>query len=155
MLAALLVMTLPGILVAEVDRSPELDAYWAEVSRAVRAGDFDGYRATCHPEGVLVSGSKQTSEPLAKALARWKPEFLDTRAGKMKASVEFRFSRRLHDETTAHETGIFLYTTTSAEGNTSREYVHFEGLLVKKERWLILMEFQKAKATKDEWDALR
>ena len=35
-------------------RLKELDAYWAEVSRAVNAGDFKGYSATCHPEGVLV-----------------------------------------------------------------------------------------------------
>ena len=75
-------------------RLVELDAYWAEVSRAVREGDFEAYKATCHEEGVLVSGSKQMSQPLAKALARWKPEFADTKAGKIKANVEFRFAQR-------------------------------------------------------------
>ena len=35
----------------------ELDAYWAEVSRSVREGDFKGYTATTHADGVLVAGT--------------------------------------------------------------------------------------------------
>ena len=50
-------------------RLAELDAYWAIVSKAVNTGDFETYAATCHPEGVLVSGGKQMSQPLAAALA--------------------------------------------------------------------------------------
>ena len=69
---------------SDMDRLRELDAYWAEVSRAVGAGDFDAYKATCHEQGVLVTGIKKTSQPLAAALVRWKPEFDDTKAGKMK-----------------------------------------------------------------------
>ena len=139
----------------EKERLAELDAFWAEVSRAVREGDFAAYAATCHEEGVLVSGTKSTSYPLRKALARWKQGFLDTKAGKMKADVQFRFSQRLGDETTAHETGIFLYSTVDSEGNPTAAYVHFEGLLVKKDRWKTLMEYQKAEASKEEWDALK
>ena len=139
----------------EKARLAELDAYWAEVSRAVGEGDFEGYKATCHQEGVLVSGTRKTSSPLSKALARWKPEFMDTKAGKIKASVEFRFSQRYGDETTAHDTGIFLYSTVDPDGERKQEYIHFEGLLVKREgRWRILMEYQKSKATREEWDAL-
>jgi ketosteroid isomerase-like protein len=137
-------------------RLAELDAYWAAVSRAVNTGDFDAYAATCHPEGVLVSGGKQTSQPLAAALARWKQEFLDTRDGKMKASVAFRFSRRIGDATTAHETGIFLYTAQNADGPPKAEPIHFEALLVKKtDGWKILMENQKGPATEAEWQALK
>ena len=133
-----------------------LDAYWEAVSRAVNTGDFDAYAATCHPEGVLVSGGKQTSQPLAAALARWKQEFLDTRDGKMTASVEFRFSRRIGDATTAHETGIFLYTSQKAGGQPKAEHIHFEALLVKKvDGWKILMENQKGPATEAEWQALK
>ena len=76
-------------------RLAELDAFWSEVSRAVREGDFEGYKATCHGEGVLVTGIKQTSQPLSKALERWNQDFVNTKAGKVKASVEFRFSQRL------------------------------------------------------------
>ena len=136
-------------------RLAELDAYWAEVSRAVGEGDFEGYKATCHEKGVLVSGSKKTSYPLSKALARWKKDFNATKSGKIKASVEFRFSQRFGDETTAHETGIFLYSFTDPEGRWKQEHVHFQALLLKgKDGWKIMMEYQQSKATKAGWDAL-
>ncbi|MBL9134361.1 MAG: hypothetical protein JNK85_00770 [Verrucomicrobiales bacterium] len=135
-------------------RRSELDAYWGAVSRSVREGDFEGYRATCHEEGVLVSGTSKTSYPLAQALERWKPGFLDTRAGNMTASVEFRFSQRLGDATTAHETGIFRYATTDATGQAKTNFVHFEALLVKRTTWKILMEYQKGPATLADWEHL-
>jgi len=139
----------------EKERLAELDAYWNEVSRAVREGDFEGYKATCHEQGVLVSGSKRTSYPLSKALARWKKDFTATKAGKIKAKVEFRFSQRFGDETTAHETGIFLYSFTDPKGQWKQEHVHFQALLLKgKDGWKIMMEYQKSKATQAEWDAL-
>ncbi len=137
-------------------RRAELDAYWAVVSRAVNEGDFEAYTATCHAEGVLVSGSKQTSQPLSKALARWQQDFTDTRAGKVKASVEFRFSRRCGDATTAHETGIFCYTSQTPGGLINKDYIHLEALLVKRQDgWKILMENQLGPATEAEWEALK
>ncbi|SVA30837.1 uncharacterized protein METZ01_LOCUS83691 [marine metagenome] len=139
----------------EKERLVELDAYWAEVSRAVREGDFEGYKATCHEKGVLVSGTKKTSYPLSEALVRWKKDFTATKAGKIKAKVEFRFSQRFGDETTAHETGIFLYSFTDPEGRWTQEHIHFQALLLKgKDGWKIMMEYQKSKAKKVEWDAL-
>ena len=132
-----------------------LNAFWSEISRSVREGDFAAYAASCHPEGVLVSGSKKSSSPLSEALARWKKEFIATQSGAMKASVEFRFSQRFGDETTAHETGIFLYSSSGLDGKPKQEYIHFEVLLVKKNgNWLTLMEYQKSQATQKEWDAL-
>lgn len=137
-------------------RLATLDSYWAEVSRSVREGDFEGYKATCHKEGVLVSGSRQNSQPLSKALARWKKEFVATKSGNVKADVEFRFSQRLGDDTTAHETGIFRYSTVGSDGVNKSELIHFEGLLVKKSgKWKILMEYQKSKAASEEWKALK
>ena len=136
-------------------RLKQLDAFWAEVSRAVGAGDFAAYEDTCHPEGVLVSGSKKTSTPLADALKRWKKEFDATKEGKMKASVEFKFSQRLGDATTAHETGMFLYSAVSADGQETHDYIHFEALLVKHgDRWKSVMEYQKSKGTRAEFDAI-
>jgi hypothetical protein len=100
-------------------------------------------------------GCKNTTSPLADALKRWKKEFDATRSGGMKASVTFKFSRRLGDATTAHETGMFLYSATGADGKETREYIHFEGLLVKRDgRWKILMEYQKSKGTREEFEAL-
>lgn len=138
----------------EASRLGELDAYWKDVSRAVAAGDFTAYAATCHADGVLVSGTKKTSYPLTEALARWEPEFQDTAAGKIKASVEFRFSQRIGDRSTAHETGMFLYSTVDADGHTKKAYIHFEALLLKRGTWKIMMEYQKSEGTKEEWDAL-
>ena len=136
-------------------RLAELDAYWMKVSRAVREGDFEGYKATCHEKGVLVSGTKNTSYPLSKALARWEKEFTATRAGEIKAKVEFRFSQRLGDETTAHETGIFLYSFTDSKGLWKKEYINFQAMLLKgKDGWKIMMEYQHSKATKEEWESL-
>jgi len=136
-------------------RLAELDAYWGEVSRSIRVGDFEGYKATCHPKGVLVSGKSQSSYPLTKALAGWKQGIMDTKAGKNTAIVTFRFSQRFGDETTAHETGMFLYSSVDADGKASQSYVHFEALLVKEEHWRILMEYQKSTATQEDWKKLK
>ena len=139
----------------KLDSQKELDALWSEVSRSVKAGDFDGYAATCHPLGVLVSGKKQTSYPLEEALKGWRQGFEDTKAGKLKASVEFRFSQRVNDETTAHETGIFRYATVDKDGKETPALIHFEALLIKQDdRWLVMMEYQKSPATEKEWNAL-
>lgn len=135
-------------------RLAELDRFWNVVSQSVKDGDFNGYKATCHPEGVLVTEKLKTSQPLAKALERWKSGFDDTKAGRAKASVEFRFSQRLGDDTTAHETGIFLYSFTDAQGQSKKDYVRFEALLVKRDGWKTLMEYQKSPATPEEWAAL-
>ena len=136
-------------------RVAELDAYWAEVSRAVGEGDFEAYRDTCHEGAVLVSGSKRFSQPLSEALARWKREFDETKAGTMEASVSFRFSHRYGDTRTAHEAGVFRYTQKVGGGEMKEEYIGFEALLVKEGgKWRILMEYQKEVLGRAEWDAL-
>ncbi len=140
----------------EADRLKELDSYWAKVSRAVGDGDFAGYVATCHPAGVLVSGKKQKSYPLASALKKWEKEFDDTKSGKMKASVDFRFGQRWGDNTTAHETGMFRYASQPTGGQEIVAYIEMEALLVKEGNdWKILMEFQKSEKTKEDWDLLK
>lgn len=132
----------------------ELDAYWAEASRTVAEGDFTGYAALYHPDAVLVSLGSDTSYPIAEALAGWEEGFDETREGRARAGVEFRITRRLHDGTTAHETGIFRYTLTPRGGEETVALLHFEALLVKKGGdWLMLMEYQKAPATGAEWEA--
>lgn len=137
-------------------RLAELDAYWAEVARSVREGDFEAYVETCHPEAVLVSGSKEEAYPLSKALARWKQDFVDTAAGRRKSSVEFRFSHRWGEPSAAHETGIFLYSFQLEGEERKNDYVHFEALLVKRDGgWKILMEYQNGPASEDEWKALQ
>lgn len=131
------------------------DRVWDELSRTVREGDLEAYAATYHPDAVVVFGSKN-SKSISEALKGWEQLFVDTKSGKIKADVEFRFSRRIGDEATAHETGVFRYTTSDEAGNMQEFYSHFEGLLVKKgDQWLILMENQKSAATPEEWENLK
>jgi ketosteroid isomerase-like protein len=138
------------------ERLAELDAYWAGAARTVREGDFEGYSATYHQDAILVSGAKKESYPISKALAGWKQGFVDTKTKKMKANVEFRFTQRLGDDTTAHETGMFHYWTVDADGKTTDAYVHFEGLLIKKKTgWKLMMEYQTSPATLSQWNAAK
>ena len=140
----------------EKARLEELDAYWAEVSRSVKQGEFRAYKAGCHPNGVLVSGSKKVSYPLAQALNRWKTEFDDTKAGDIEASVDFRFSHRYGDAQTAHESGVFLYAQKKKDAEPVQEYIAFEALLLKENgKWQIIMEYQMNATLKDEWDKLK
>lgn len=142
----------PSLLHAQV--VAELDAYWNELSRTVEEGDFEGYAALYHSDAVLVNLGGETSYPIAEALAGWEQGFADTREGGARAGVAFRFTQRLQDETTAHETGIFRYTFIPEGGEETVSLVHFEALLVKKDgRWVTVMEYQKQSATEAEWDA--
>ncbi len=144
-----------GLRVNGSTRLEELDGYWAEVSRCVKEGDFQGYSATCHEDGVLVSGASDKAYPLWKALERWEQDFTDAKSGKTQTSVEFRFSKRLGDETTAHETGMFLYTRVNPDGAITKAYIHLEALLLKRGCWKIMMEYQKSEGTQEQWDKLK
>ena len=139
-------------------RLVELDHFWVKLSRTVNEGDFEGYKAAYHNDAVIIfaSGKNKVSLPITKALANWKQGFSDTKAGKTKDSVEFRFSQRIGDETTAHETGIFHFNSTDSNGKILGNYlVHFEMLLVKRNNvWIGLMEYQKSEATEEEWASL-
>ncbi len=144
-----------GQSLADSLRINELNRYWAELSRTVHEGDFEGYKATYHPDAVCVftTGTRKVSSPIEDQLVLWKPGFLDTKSGKTKSNVEFRFSQRVGSATTAYETGIFYFTATDKDGKTSGGMVHFESLLVKKNgKWLAVMEYQKSRATKEEWE---
>ena len=139
----------------EKARLAELDAFWAEISRSVKEGDFAGYKATCHENGVLVTGIRKQCYPLRQALSRWQKEFEDTEAGKMKASVEFRFSHRYGDSTTAHAAGIFRYTQEIEGQDPKPEYIEFENLMIREGgKWQTVMEYQKSVVTRADWDAL-
>lgn len=131
-----------------------LDAYWSEVSRTVEEGDFEAYGRLYHPDAVLVSTNAKKSFPIAQALDSWEPSFLDTRDGRTKANVTFRFTQRLHDETTAHETGILRYALEAPDGSQTVSMVHFQALLIRKGgQWLMVMEHQQGEATQAEWEA--
>ncbi len=146
-----LILLFPSL--GEAQTLAELDAYWAEVTRTVEEGDFEGYSRLYHPDAVLVSSGSGASHPISQALVGWEKDFDATRQGKARSSVTFRFTQRLHDETTAHESGMFRYTAKLEDGSETVGTVHFEGLLVRKDGvWLMVMEYQKQPATDEEWE---
>ena len=133
---------------------PELDAFWAELSRTVAEGDFEGYSLAYHEDAVLVSDFSSNSYPISQALDGWESGFIDVREGRAEAGVEFKFTQRLYDASTAHETGIFHYWTVNAQGQRIDQYVHFEALLVKRDGWKMVMEYQKAPASEEDWNEI-
>ena len=139
----------------ESARLKELNDYWGEVSRCVNEGDFDGYKATCHKDGVFVTGKNNEAYPLSRALERWEQDFTDAKSGRIKASVDFRFSKRLGDKTTAHETGMFFYSRENDDGTKKRYYIHLEALLIKRGTWKIMMEYQMSEGTEEELNTLK
>lgn len=139
----------------ESARLAELDAYWAEVSRCVKEGDFEGYTATFHKDGVFVAGTTNVAYPITQALERWEIDFTQTKSGEISANVELRFSKRLGDETTAHETGMFYYSKVDSDGTKTGYYIELQALLVKRGTWKALMEYQVAESTEEEWNKLK
>jgi len=139
-------------------RIAELDRFWERLNNSVIEGDFEEYKKCFHKDAVIVfgSGEYKTSVPVATALAGWEQGFKDTKAGKTKVNVVFRFSERMGDATTAYETGMFIYTATNTDTKTTRQFIiPFDMLLVKRNnQWYGMMEHQKPLATQAEWDAL-
>ena len=154
-LLILLILTFSQFCYANNDVQQELSHYWQESSRSVASGDFDGYKATFHPEAILVTDIANKSYPIGQAFARWQQGFDDTKSGKISAGVEFRFSKSLLGATSAHQTGMFFYHSIDEKGQRSDFIANFEALLIKHEgKWQMVMERHISQATKAEWDAL-
>ncbi|MEX0646715.1 MAG: nuclear transport factor 2 family protein [Balneolaceae bacterium] len=155
MMIKLFLLSLASILFALHPAGNEIDDFYAELSRTVEEGDFEGYAALYHEDAVLVNGISGTSVPIATALAGWKPGFDDTKAGRMEAGVEFRFTDRIHDEMTAHDTGIFRYYSQTEGADPEPAYIHFQALFVRSDgEWKMMMEYQSELASHAEWEDL-
>ena len=128
----------------------ELDAFWATVVASVEDWDIDAQEATYHPDAFSLrdhEGSYRTrlmTDAFAEARA--------SASGPPDATLAFRFSSRVHDETTAHEVGLYRFHQAGAEPF----YGGVDSYLVKKDgRWLILVEIMRREGlAQAEWDAL-
>jgi len=140
-------------------RIAELDLYWERLNKTVMEGDIEGFKNCFHKDAVIVfaSGKNKTSAPISSVLEFWKEGFKNTKEGKNTVNIELRFSQRIGNSTTAHETGIFINTSTdNASKESRRSIIPFEMLLVKRNnKWYAMMEYQKPHATQKEWDALK
>ena len=143
-------------LLAHAQVTTELDALWADVAQAVATGDRELYLSTYHPDAIFVSARRGITRTVVDDVEANRSAWDDTREGRARRSVEFRFTERLNNRTSAHEVGMFRYASTEADGSTRVALIHFEAALVKKDGvWLQLLELQTSDATAAEWEAAR
>ena len=134
--------------------SAAIDAdVWAPVSASVVNKDIAAMGRVYHPDAALVSSNG--TQTLRSALAGWGRGMADDKAKGIRATVEFRFSKRQDDADTAFETGVFKYTTIDKAGKATPSYRQLECLLVKHQgKWVILMERQLDAVTETVWNSL-
>lgn len=133
---------------ADIDRQ-----VWQAVAKSVVDHDIVAMGRVYHPAAVLVSQKGTT--PIADALARWGRDMVTAKKDGVRAFVEFRFTTRQDDATTAFEAGAFRYGTIDKAGVSKPSYVRFEALLVKTSAgWQMVMERQLEAITESEWNAL-
>lgn len=132
----------------EIDRD-----IWSVFVATVAADDIAGMGRAYFPDAVLVSPNG--TRPIKDTLERWGRDMAAAKAKGSRATVEFRFSRRQDDTTTAFETGIFKYTVIEKSGASNSKFYPFEQLLTKTNgKWRVLMERQFAEVTQEAWEKL-
>jgi hypothetical protein len=139
---------------SNVPSSHDIDVdVWSVFVATVAADDIVGMGNVYLPNAVLVR--PRGTESIKRTLEGWGRDMVSAKAKGNKATVEFRFSRRQDDATTAFEAGIFKYTIIEKSGAGSPKFYPFEELLVKTDgKWRVLMERQFAEVTQQEWDKL-
>ena len=151
----LMVILLIQSVYAEDNVINELNAAWNKLEQTVSNGDFRSFKSVYHRDAVLVNGISKSSYPIKKAFEGWQQGFTDTKSGEITAHLDVKFSERIFDQFSAHETGVFHYYTINKKGQQSDTYVHFESLWVKKNnRWIMMMAYQKSRSDDSEWNTL-
>jgi ketosteroid isomerase-like protein len=132
----------------------ELDReMYAVLVATVATDDIAGMGALYFPNAVLVSPAG--TAPIKATLERWGRDMAAAKAKGNRATVEFRFTQRINNATTAFDAGLFKYTVIEKSGATSSKHYPFEMLLAKTDgKWLILMERQFAEVSREAWDKL-
>ena len=132
----------------EIDRT-----VWSVISKTVVDDDIVGMGRLYAPDAVLVTPKETT--PIKQALDRWGRDMVAAKGRGDRATVEFRFSLRQDNATTAFEAGLFKYTQITKAGVSKPQFVPFEALLVKTGgQWRLVMERQLPAVTQAEWDKL-
>ena len=150
---ALLIVTAANPIAAQDQVSVELDRLWDRVVESVRTGDHGLYLSTYHPDGIFVSARRGISRTVADDVAANLDAWRATAEGRAERDLEFRFTRRIHNETSAYESGMFRYSSLE-DGTRSVATIHFTAALVKVDGvWLQLLEYQDSDATDAEWEA--
>lgn len=140
--------------IAPSPTSAAIDAdVWAPIAASVVNDDIAAMGRTYHPDAVLVSDNGTRS--IATALAGWGKDMVVNKAKGIRATVEFRFTKRQDDAETAFETGVFKYTVIDKAGVSTPSYRRLEALLVKRQgKWRIVMERQLDAVTEKAWEGM-
>lgn len=126
---------------------------WSALAATVAADDIVRMGEVYFPNAVVVTPN--ATSPIKETLDRWGKDMVEAKARGNRATVEFRFSRRQDDSTTAFDAGIFKYTVIEKSGTRTSKCYPFEMLLGKTNgKWRVLMERQFAEVTQAEWDKL-
>ena len=126
---------------------------WSVFVATVASDDIVRMGEAYFPNAVVVMPN--TTSPIKETLDRWGKDMVAAKAKGNRATVEFRFSRRQDDATTAFEAGIFRYTVIEKSGTKTSKCYPFEVLLGKTNgKWRVLMERQFAEVPQAEWDKL-
>lgn len=116
---------------------------WIPLVESVRTADFEMHAATYHPSAVVVFTNKDSTISGRQFLANIKPDFEKRQGGPEDTILKFRFNRRIDNEDTAFETGIFAFSTLDENGDWQTAYRTLEALLIRENgKWLMLMEHQ-------------
>ncbi|NQZ80229.1 MAG: hypothetical protein HRT52_04355 [Colwellia sp.] len=138
---------------AHQQKQYETDFLYRTIIETVQEVDFERMGSTYHPDAVIVTSKKST--PIKSVLKRWKKEGEQLEKDGGFARVKFRFLKRIVNETTSFESGIYRYSMVDKLGTEQVFYAHFEDLNVKKDgKWLTIMEHQTKSATEQEWNDL-
>ncbi|MEP7348028.1 MAG: hypothetical protein ABI877_22355, partial [Gemmatimonadaceae bacterium] len=96
--------TLPAQSPARSASSEAIDKeLWSVIAATVVNADIAGMARTYHPDAVVVTPSG--TKPIGSQIAKWGKDMADAKIRGEKATVEFRFTGRQDDATTAFETG--------------------------------------------------
>ena len=152
-----LLLLLPALSPAAGAQDPSSRAIdtevWAAVSAAVAGDDMDRLERLYHPAAVVVTPGGTAR--IGSQMRKWKEDAAAARARGVKATVEFRLSRRQDDSASAFEAGMFKYSQIEGNGVAKSQFIPFECLLVKEgARWLMLMERQLEPGTEADWTKL-
>ena len=154
--SALLSLSVPLLFGAVVPSptSAAIDAdVWTPVAASVVHDDIVAMGRVYHPAAVLVSN--KGTRPIASALSGWGKDIATNKAQGIRATVEFRFTKRQDDTDTAFEVGVFKYTIIDKAGVAKPSYRQLEALLVKHQgKWRLVMERQLDAVTEADWNAL-
>jgi hypothetical protein len=135
--------------------SHEIDLeVWSVFVATVAADDIVGMGNVYFPNAVMVR--PRGTQPIKETLEGWGRDMVAAKARGSRATVEFRFSRRQDDATTAFDAGIFKYSVIEKSGASVSKFYPFEELLARTDgKWRVLMERQFAEVTRAEWDKLQ